>query len=159
MADLTTNKNYLQPTSFKLVIDRRNYPNIEYFATAISHPSVSATAAELPRSRVNVPFSADKLTFSELDVNILLDENMTAYTEMYEWIKRLVEHTHLDEDNPQEADITLSILSSHNNSNKQIRYIDCIPTSIGNINFQSTVTDVEYISVPITFRFSYFEVL
>ena len=159
MADLTTNRNYLQPTSFKLVIDRRNYPNLEFFATSISHPSVAAVSAELQYSRVNVPFAADKLTFGELDATILLDENMTAYVEMYEWMKRLVEHNYKDTDNPQEADITLSILNSHNNTNKQIRYLGCIPTAIGAINFQSTVTDVEYVSVPMTFRYSYFDIL
>ena len=29
MANLTQNFNYLQPTSFKLTIDRKNYPNLE----------------------------------------------------------------------------------------------------------------------------------
>ena len=159
MVDLTDNRNFLQPTSFKLVIDRRNYPNLEYFATQISHPSVTATAAELPYSRANVPFAADKLTFSELDISIILDEDMTAYTEMYNWIERLVENKHLDEDYPQQADITVSILSSHNNGNKRIRYIDCIPTSIGNITLEATVTDVQYITIPMSFRFSYFTVL
>ena len=29
--ELTTNLNYLQPTGFKLLIDRVKYPNLEYF--------------------------------------------------------------------------------------------------------------------------------
>jgi len=40
MADLTTNLNYLQPTSFKLVIDRENYPNLEYFCQNFTHPGM-----------------------------------------------------------------------------------------------------------------------
>ena len=40
MADLTTNLNYLQPTSYKITIDRENYPNLEYFAQSITHPGM-----------------------------------------------------------------------------------------------------------------------
>ena len=30
--ELTSNLNYLQPTGFRVVIDRTRYPNLEYFA-------------------------------------------------------------------------------------------------------------------------------
>ena len=38
MATLTDNKNYLQPTGFSVSIDRKNYPNLQYFAQSITHP-------------------------------------------------------------------------------------------------------------------------
>ena len=38
MAELTTNKNYLQPTGFRVIISRQNYPNLEYFAQGVTHP-------------------------------------------------------------------------------------------------------------------------
>jgi len=60
---------------------------------------------------------------------------------------------------PTNADITLSILSSHNNLTNQFRYIDAIPTSLGDIVFESTATGTEYISFNATFRFSYFEMM
>ncbi len=43
---LTTNFNYLQPTGFKLVIDRTNYPNLEYFVQDFTHAGVIMNAAE-----------------------------------------------------------------------------------------------------------------
>ena len=48
MANLTTNFNYLQPTSFKLVIDRKNYPNLEFFCQSFVHPGMIMNSVEVP---------------------------------------------------------------------------------------------------------------
>jgi len=165
MAELTTNINYLQPTAFKLVIDRKKFGNLEYFAQSVNHPSVSVVAVDLPYKRANLHMAGDKLTFTELTATIILDENLSAYSEMYDWMKRLVETPNqtrtfgVDEDYSTAVDITLSVLSSKNNAIKQIRYIDCIPTDLGDINFQATTQDIQMLTFPISFRFSYFELV
>jgi len=163
---LTTNINYLQPTSFKLVLDRKNYPNLEFFCQNVTHPGMIMNAAELPfRKITGIPFPGDKLTFNELSANVILDEDMIGYQEMYSWIRRL-----LDEDMrsplqrtrgtpPHTADITLHILSSANTTTKQIRYRDCIPTALGDVQFESTATGSEFITFNASFRFTYFELL
>lgn len=162
---LTDNFNYLQPTSFKLVIDRKNFPNLEFFCQNVTHPGLIMPAAEVPIRRMqSIPMPGESLTINELSCNILLDENMTSYTEMYNWIKRN-QVTDMDKVGrltrsslpPTNADITLSILSSHNNLTNQFRYIDAIPTSLGDIQFESTASGTEYITFVATFRFSYFE--
>ena len=165
MAELTTNINYLQPTAFKLVIDRKKFGNLEYFAQTVTHPNVTLTAADLPFKRVNLHMAGDKLTFNELTATIILDENLSAYSEMYDWMKRLVESPNqtrifgLEDDYPTAVDITLSVLSSKNNQLKQIRYIDCIPTDLGDINFEATTQDIPLLTFPVSFRFSYFEIV
>jgi hypothetical protein len=168
MATLTDNFNYLQPTSFKLVIDRRNYPNLEFFCQNITHPGMIFNPVELPYSRIaGVPLPGDTLTFNELSTNIILDENLKGYDEMYQWIRRLLV-TPMSKRNALNAsadepgtysDITLSILSSHNNQTKQVRYIDCVPTSLGDIQFESTASGNEFITFAASFRFNYFELV
>jgi len=164
MADLTKNFNYLQPTSFKLVLDRANYPNLEFFCQSVTHPGMLMTAAELPFRKIQaVPFPGDTLTFNELSANIILDEDMQGYTEMFKWIRRLLDTPHrntLDRTAnipASYADIVLHILSSHNNSTKHIQYKDCVPTSLGDIQFESTSTGDTFITFNASFRFSYFE--
>jgi hypothetical protein len=166
MAELTENFNYMQPTSFKLVIDRRNYPNLEFFCQNVTHPGMIMNPVELPVRRLaGLPFPGDTLTFNELSTNILLDENLESYTEMFNWIRRLLENNMFDNNasgkatQPNYADITLSILSSHNNQTKQVRYIDCVPTSLGDINFESTSSGQEFITFAASFRFNYFELV
>ena len=164
MAELTNNMNYLQPTNFKLVIDRKNYGNLEFFAQTIQHPSINLQPVEIPFKRANIYEAGDKFTFGELTATVILDEDMNSYIEMYNWLERLIEDksrsataktaTKL----PTAADITLSVLTSHNNGNKRIRYIDCIPTSLGDINFEATTDTIQYLTFPISFRFSYFTI-
>ena len=167
MATLTENFNYLQPTSFKLVIDRKNYPNLEFFCQSITHPGMILNPVELGIPRLaGLPIAGESLTFNELSTNILVDENMNGYEEMYNWILRLV-NTNMGDNRypgvstggsiPSYADITLSILSSHNNQTKQVRYIDCVPTSLGQMDMSAVAGDTIAITFPVTFRFSYFE--
>jgi len=166
MADLTQNFNYLQPTSFKLSIDRKNYPNLQFFCQSFLHPGMIMNAVEVPYKKISgVPFIGDKLIFNEMQANILLDEDMKAYDEMYSWMRRNLDIDHVipsqrtSSQPPAMSDITLSILSSHNNTTKQIRYIDCIPTTLTDIQFESTAGGDTFISFGATFRFSYFEMV
>jgi hypothetical protein len=120
---------------------------------------------EVPfRKIAGVPMPGDTLTFNELSANIILDEDMQGYTEMYSWIRRILDtnvtgHTkYLNEPTQSTfADITLQILSSHNNTTKQIQYKDCVPTALGDIQFESTSTGDTFITFAASFRFSYFE--
>lgn len=166
MADLTTNINYLQPTSFKLVLDRRNYPNLEFFCQNVTHPGMLMSAVEVPYKKITgIPFAGDKLTFNELSANIILDEDMQGYKEMFSWLRRLLDTNQRPALNRSVevpatyADITLHILSSHNNTTMQIKYLDCVPTSLGDIQFESTSTGSDFITFNASFRFNYFELL
>ncbi len=132
----------------------------------MSHPGVSIGGAELPFRNVSaIPFPGDKFVFSELNVNIILDEDMNAYLEVFNWLKRVVEEPNKvatdrnSNDIPSFSDLTLNILSSHNNVTKKIRYIDAIPSALGNIELESTSGGTEFLTCPVSFRFSYFEVL
>jgi len=115
-----------------------------------------------------LPIPGESLTFNELATNIILDENLEGYSEMYNWILRLINNNigkggrgsiATDTSTPTYADITLSILSSHNNQTKQIRYLDCIPTSLGDIVFESTADGQTFITFAATFRFNYFKLV
>jgi hypothetical protein len=167
MASLTQNKNYLQPTGFKVIIGRRNYPNLEYFAQSFQHPGATVNAVELPTRRItSVPLAGDKITYTDLSIDLILDEDMAGYIEMQDWLERIVNEGHVSHTEsvqsgkiPSHADITVSILSSHNNELKRIRYMDCIPTSISSISMASTVGDVSFITYNCSFRFTSFEIV
>ena len=166
MATLTNNINYLQPTSFKISLDRKNYPNLEFFCQSITHPGMLLNSVEVPfRKIAGIPFAGDKLTFNELTANIILDEDMTSYSEMYSWIRRLLDTNSVSALNRTSttaatyADITLHMLSSANNTTKQIRYLDCVPTALGDIQLESTGSGGEFVTFAASFRFSYFELM
>ena len=89
---------------------------------------------------------------------------MTGYNEMYSWLQRLVNEAQVgpssrDTKFPTFADITLMILSSHNNATQKIKYRDCLPVSLGGIQFTTTTGNVTYLTFTASFRFSTFEVV
>ena len=167
MATLTPNKNYLQPTGFRVMINRQNYPNAEYFAQSITHPGANVPAVEVPSLRVrSVPVAGDKINYSDLEIEFLLDEDLVVYREMHAWLERIVNDGQVNTSQsiendpiPTFADITLMVLTSHNNENVKFRYKDCIPTDISSIQMSSTRADVSYITFTTSFRFSTFEII
>lgn len=164
---LTDNKNFLQPTGFMVSIERSKYGNLEYFAQSVTHPGASVNITEMPVPRIRaIPYAGDTIDYGQLDVELILDEDMKAYREMQDWLERLVNEPNLtrrEAENkgtaPTSADITVTILTSHNNTNLRIRYNDCIPTQLGQITLSSTGGSVSYITFATTFRFRDFEIV
>ena len=95
MATLTTNINYLQATSFKLLVDRKHYPNLEFFCQSVSHPGMTMSAVETPFRKAAIPLPGDTLVFGELSCQLILDEDMNIKWISKGWneqtIKRLIE--------------------------------------------------------------------
>jgi hypothetical protein len=164
MADLTSNMNYLQPTGFKILIDRSHFPNMAYFCTSVLHPSMNLNTTEIPFRRVNLRQPGDKLQFGELQLNIIMDEDMQAYQEMYNWMEALVQESdtapsaRTQGKRPTAADLSLTTLSSHNNAVKRFIYRDALPTSLGDVSFEATAGD-QFLTFPVTFAFNYFEIV
>jgi len=150
---LTANPNFLQATGFKLIISDQ-YRNLEFFAQSVQHPGCSVNAAEIGIPKLaSLPLMGDKITHSELSFNLILDEDMMSYKEMQSWLEATI-----SQNSGLESDISLIILTSHNNKNIQIKYRDCIPTTIGSVEFNSTSGDTTLLTFDATFRFTTFEI-
>jgi len=167
MADFTCDPTYLAPTGFKILIDRENYPNIQFFAQQVLHPSMDINPAEQNYRRVgSIVTPGDTITFGTVTMDVLMDENMNVYQEMYDWIKRLVETNHRQNTGrlytrdtdalASYSDITVSVLTSHNNVSRSFKYVNALPISLGDITFAAT-QEAQYITFPISFRFDYFD--
>lgn len=165
MADLTENFNFLQASNFKVVIDRKKYGNLEFFAQRVIHPGVTVTAPIVPYKRIqSIAVPGDTIGVDDLAFDVLVDENMTSYIEVYNWLESLVvtpsnNKNKIITDDENVVDITLSILSSHNNVVKKIRYIDCVVTNIGTLLLEASGTETPVVTFPVNFKISYFELV
>lgn len=162
MQNLTSNVNLLQPSGFKITINRENYSNLEFFAQSVQHPNVSGEGQELNYRGSSLKSLPDKLTFGDLSVMILVDEDLNSYTEVLDWMRRNVDNNEVnatDNGINSRCDITVSILSSHNNVNKQIKYVDAYPSDLGDLSLETMSGEQTYITCSATFKYSYFEIL
>lgn len=165
MATTTTtlqNPNYLMPTGFKVIVNRKRFSNLEFFANTVSHPTVSITAAPLNFRRADTFQPGDKLNFDELSIDAIMDENMYVYNEVFDWVTGLVEENQKPQnlraglEDTATYDISVLVLNSNNNTIRTIQYKNAFPTTLGTINF-NTNTGVEPIVCSMTFRYDTFE--
>jgi len=169
MATLPANLNPLSPNGFQFSIQK--LPELTYFAQQVALPSIN-----LPNISINTPFSTlqiagDTLTYESLSIDFLVDENMSNYLAISDWIiamgfpetyDQYISWQNKDSINISElaknySDATLQILDSSNNPIQTVTFVDIIPTSLGNMTFLSTSSDVNYITCNVTFEYSYFK--
>jgi len=153
MNNVTPNKNYLSPISFGLTIDHSKFANLEYFCNKVSLPSIDAPAVKLQRRGQAAYFAGDTVTYPDLSVSFIVTENMDNYLELFNWIKNNREREAV-----LTADIILSVLSSHNNVTRQLRFVNAIPVALGGLEFDAT-GNVEYLTTNATFSYSYIDII
>lgn len=153
MARLTTNFNFLSPTGFRLTINRNRFANVEYFITGFIIPSV--TLGEAAQGfRGHTSFQAgDTVGFDSLSLRFAIDEDMKNYTEIFDW---MIKNRDVGLDF---SDMILTVLSNHNNGNKEFQFHDAFPTSLSGVEFTTQATDVEYLQADVTFRYSEFNII
>ena len=151
---VTANKNFLSPTGFKVTINSKAFANMEYFCTEATLPAVNLAGVSLPfRGNANsVP--GDRIEYAPFDMKFIISENMENYLELFNWMKQ-----NQAQDVWTKSDVILSILSSKNNSTRQIRYVDAFPVAIGSLQLHTQNTDVEYLTLDASFNYTYFEFL
>ena len=174
MATLTcpipSNINPLSPNGFKFTITK--IPEVEFFCQEVNLPEISIGSfiQGTPFSDAHVP--GEKLTYGELNVQFLVDEEMVNYTAIYNWIVALgfpqnyQQYTtymtaqaiaSASELSKNYSDALLQVLNNTNNPIKTIQFRDIFPTTLGSLTFLSTAQDVQYLVGNATFRFTYYE--
>tara|TARA_S200002703_G_scaffold151353_2_gene150635 strand:- start:274 stop:744 length:471 start_codon:yes stop_codon:yes gene_type:complete len=149
---LTSNVNLLSPNGFKLVIDHRSFANVEFFVTSFTIPTLNMGEVETIYRGHMAYVAGEPLRFDSLSIRFAIDENMTNYNEIYNWIKSNHENNQL-----QDSDMSLMVLTSHNNINKEFKFTNAFPTSLSGVEFNVQSTDVEYLQADVTFRYDTFK--
>ena len=176
--NLPDNLSYLAPTQFELLV--KKLPNTKYFATGVNIPSVSvAESLQTTRLGANVKVPGDKITFGELSINFIVDENMENWTELYTWMSQITSSTDPEKfrslvganrraEQPYDgsgdydalySDMTIVITTAANNPNRYVRIQGAFPTSLGEITMDTTVAGgITYVTCSASFQFTTFEI-
>lgn len=164
------NINPLSPNGFSFSISK--LPSVNYFCQQVNLPGIMIGEPSLSNPFVTQPIPGEHLTYEPLVVQFLVDEQMTNYQSIYNWIVALgfpnnyEQYTNfinadqrgvIGELAKNYSDATLSILGSDNNPVQTVQFIDLFPTSLDSITFLSTSTDVQYLVGNATFRYGYYK--
>jgi hypothetical protein len=140
----------------------------------VNLPGILLGAPEFGNPFRSTPVPGETLTYDQLTVQFLVDEEMSNYKSIYNWLVALGFPTSYDEYltflNSDErnitselaknySDATIQILGSNNATVQTVQIIDLFPISLDSLVFQSTNQDVQYLVGNATFRYSYYKFL
>ena len=179
--------DYLSPTQFKFNIHQ--LPKVEFFCTAANVPAISLGEAVFPTPYKEIPVMGDTLTYDNLSISFIVDENLENYIEMHDWLTAIgfpknrnqfstfrsstastpiaTQGTSDDIGDVQPAtsargmfgDAILTILTNKNNPVVEVRFQDIYPVALGALDFTQTATDVEYITVTADFSYKIYDIV
>jgi hypothetical protein len=165
------NVNFLSGIKFKFQI--RKLPNTVYFCQAANIPAVNLSVSQTPTPMgINLQHAGNKLTFGDLNITFMIDENMGNYIEIFNWIIGLGHPDSLDEYAKMKfgdqsalsqfgglfSDCVLTVLDSDSNANLNIYYRNAFPYSLSEVTLQSTSDDTDYKQCTVSFKYETFEV-
>ena len=167
-----SNKNFLSPVGFKFIIGRT--PNVDYFCQSASIPEVSIGARDIQTPVKDYTIPGDKMTFGDLNLKFLVNEDLDNYYEIYKWLKGLTNPKHqkgfreylatVDEKGrPDEYDKTMSdarllILNSNYNAISIVNFYNIFPTSLTTLEFDASATDINYFTANVNFKYTLYEI-
>ena len=162
-----SNRNFLSPVGFKFSITR--IPKADFFANQANIPGIDLGFAVQPTYLKDLPLSGDKLTYSDFNLRFLIDENMENYLEVHKWLRGLGYPDNVGEFGEMQAsdpsgeglitsDATLLIYNSAFNVNTKIHFKDVFPVSLSPVEFDATMTDVDYVTAEVVFKYSIYDI-
>jgi hypothetical protein len=183
-----TKLDYSSPTQFRFSINQ--LPKVEYFTVAANVPGITLSETSLANPLKDIPLPGDKLTYEDLTITFIVDENLENYVELHNWLTGLgfpkdrsqfrefrssTSNTPSGRASKQGSDIgdvkaaapdsgmfsdaTLTILTNKNNPVTEIRFRDCFPVSVGALSYNQNLTDIDYLTTEVTFKYNIYEIV
>ena len=165
LTNTPTNRNFLSPLNFRLVLQKA--PLLNFFLQSASIPGLTfAGNIIMPTPLVDIPIPGERLVYSPLTVSFMVDEDMTNYLEIFNWMVSLAAkdlqpfaryqaQTSIEPDvnSRDRSDIKLMILTSSKNPNIEVNFLDAFPSQLGELNFNTTSAGVNYLESSVTFEY------
>jgi len=182
-----TKLDYSSPTQFRFLINQ--LPKVQYFTTEANIPGIALGDIELATPLKNIPLMGDKLTYEDLNITFIVDENLENYVEMHTWLtsigfpndrsqfanfrsatSNVATNTRgeskdigdVKASTPERAmysDAVMTILTNKNNPVVECRFADVFPTSLSGLTYSQNQTDVDYLTATVSFKYQIYEIV
>ena len=164
------NRNFLSPVGFKFSLAKE--PKAAFFCNSARIPEISLGTAVQPSYLKDVDVPGDKLTYGDLTLRFLVDENLENYMSIHNWLTGLgyPESTQDYRDlitndkgiiDPKEAfsDGSLHILNSNFQDTAIVKSRDLFPVFLTSLEFEATEADTTYFTAEVTFKYTVYNIL
>lgn len=164
MAVRQTNLDFLGITGYKLWIHR--LPTTSFTVQSIALPTISLPAVQQPTPLSNIKKAGDHLTYEDLRVRFLVDQQLANYLEIFNWMIDLgtpdwpgqYSEMTFEPGTREASDVTLFILDAKKNPIFNVVFNSAVPISLSGLTFDSTVGAQAYQSADMTLAYRSFRV-
>ena len=178
--------DYSSPTQFRFLINQ--LPKVQYFTTEANLPGITLDELELGSPLKDLPLLGSKLTYEDLAISFIVDENLENYIEMHTWLTAIgfpkdrkqfsdfrstTSNTKTSTRGESKdigkvgattpeismtSDAVLTILTNKNNPVVECRFADVFPTNLSGLTYSQNQTDVEYLTATANFKYKIYEI-
>ena len=163
------NRNFLAPIGFKFTLAK--FPKVTFFSNATTLPEITLSTVQQSNYLKMIDVPGDVLTYGDLTLRFLVDENMENYMAIHNWLTGLgfpevasqYENfiTQNEVEDPKNAfcDGTLRILNSNYRDVVLVKFKDLYPISLTPLEFEAQETDINYFTAEATFKYTVYNIL
>jgi|TARA_B100001109_G_scaffold136896_1_gene111313 hypothetical protein len=168
-ANQIQNRNFLAPVGFKFTLAK--YPKVSFFSNSARIPELSLGTAVQPSYLKDIDIPGEKLTYGDLTIRFLVDENMQNYMAMHNWLKgigfpetpqQFKDQTTNDDGVRDEKEVfsdgSLHILNSNFKDVAIVRFNDLFPVGLTSLEFDATETDINYFTAEAVMRYTVYNI-
>jgi hypothetical protein len=164
------NRNFLSPVGFKFTLAK--YPKVSFFCNSTRIPELSLGTATQPSYLKDLDVPGEKIIYGDLMLRFLIDENLENYMAIHNWITGLgfpettqqFKNLTTNDDGirdlkEQYSDGSLSILNSNYKTTANVRFKDLFPVSLTSLEFDATLTDIQYFTAEASFKYTVYNIV
>jgi hypothetical protein len=137
-----------QQTQYQLIFDR--LPHIPFFCHSLVLPEVSMNAARVASPWHDINLSGEKMSFTDLQAEILIDKNLITYTEVFNWLRKLSTLDDIKSDDTSNCTVIVGPLA--------FVMTGVFPISVSPIQLRSNPTDSDPVTFNVTFNVVSFDI-
>ncbi|AIX26832.1 head-proximal tip of tail protein [Synechococcus phage ACG-2014i] len=153
-----TNRNFLNPIGYLLKLEK--FEGVDFFCQRANVPDITMPTTEVVSPFRNLPIvPSGGVAFGDFSVSFIVDEDLKNYNSIHKWIRDNGNADQMQR-TTKESDIytnaQLHIVTSQYNPAFVVEFRNIFPVSLSGLQFDATITDVEYITAEITFKHQQF---
>ena len=168
-ANQIQNRNFLAPVGFKFTLAK--YPKVSFFSNSARIPELSLGTATQPSYLKDIDIPGEKLTYGDLTIRFLVDENMENYMAVHNWLKgvgfpetpqqfkdQTTDSDGIRDEKEVFSDGSLHILNSNFQNVAIVKFQDLFPVGLTSLEFDATETDINYFTAEVVMRYTVYNI-
>tara|TARA_R100000988_G_scaffold73713_1_gene38452 strand:+ start:485 stop:1036 length:552 start_codon:yes stop_codon:yes gene_type:complete len=170
LSNQIANRNFLAPVGFKFSLSK--FPKVTFFSNTARIPDITLGTAIQSTYLKDIDLPGEKLTYGELNVRFLVDENLENYMKIHNWltglgfpesgqefINKTTNEDGIRDLKEQFSDGSLHILNSNFKDTAVVKFKDLFPIYLTSLEFDATESDINYFTADVTFKYTIYDIL